>query len=57
MDEVMVQSAVPVPAGVSVESTALAVKENVPLTVGVPVMLPEALSSVSTDGKKPVVME
>ena len=55
--EVMLQFVLAVPAGVPVESAALAVKGKVPPSVGMPVMLPVVLFSDSTAGKEPAVME
>ena len=40
-----------------VESVTLAVKLNVPVAVGVPVMAPVLMLSVSPVGSEPVVME
>ena len=55
--EAMLQLVLAVPAGVPVESATLAVKGNVPLSMGMPVMPPVVLFSDSTSGKEPAVME
>ena len=54
---VMVQAAVVVPAKVPVESTTWAVKLKGPAVVGVPVMAPVLVFSISTGGRTPTVME
>jgi hypothetical protein len=53
----MVQLAVLVPAEVPVESTTCAVKPNVPLPVGVPVMAPVDEFSDRPGGRVPLIME
>ena len=54
---VIVQFAVVVPAAVPVESTTLAVKENGPAVVGVPVMAPVLAFNIRTGGRFPTVIE
>ena len=54
---VMVQLAVAVRAAEPVESTTFAVKLNVPVVVGVPVMAPVLVFNVRPAGRLPEVIE